>query len=427
MNTKQFVFMGLLCLAFGPQMVAMEETPDLKQLRLQREQLSQLARERAERANRGTIQNQVALRPATHSAAVQQIVRNSNHSEKIAPLKQEAMRASEPVHAVTFSPRLLIKLNPEAFFSIQDLISYAPADVVSDRNGKSLEEQINTLDKTSDKHRIILDTTQDKLQGLAESVGYELLELKGHDIESACYAIAMKEETIPTTDESLPCMDAETTGLIYDLMMKVDRILKKHGLSYWAAYGTLLGAMRHKGLIPWDDDLDICMYEDDMQKFQSLHEDLAKEGLMVTVHPRSFLKVFPIHGEKIKIAEKWKAGFGYKEHFDWKFPFMDIFPFGRNANQGKIEHATAIGRRCYPTDHFLTQELAQPLATFEFGPMRLPAPHNAVQVLNRSYGDDWNEVAYCQYNHQKEDYMRKLKVHLVKRAAVPYVLPSSNK
>ena len=46
----------------------------------------------------------------------------------------------------------------------------------------------------------------------------------------------------------------------------VDKILQRNNLQYWMSWGTLLGAVRHKGFIPWDDDLDISMPRNDFEK-----------------------------------------------------------------------------------------------------------------------------------------------------------------
>ncbi|MBR4814960.1 MAG: LicD family protein [Paludibacteraceae bacterium] len=50
------------------------------------------------------------------------------------------------------------------------------------------------------------------------------------------------------------------------LLVKLLEVCKKHHLSIWASSGTLLGAVRHKGYIPWDDDVDMVMMRDDYQK-----------------------------------------------------------------------------------------------------------------------------------------------------------------
>ena len=57
-----------------------------------------------------------------------------------------------------------------------------------------------------------------------------------------------------------------------EMMVEIDRICRKYGLKYNIAFGTLLGAVRHKGFIPWDDDADINMPYEDYEKLKQVIE-----------------------------------------------------------------------------------------------------------------------------------------------------------
>lgn len=62
-------------------------------------------------------------------------------------------------------------------------------------------------------------------------------------------------------------------------------ILEQNGIQYFIAFGTLLGAVRHKGFIPWDDDLDIFLFDDEYDRaIECLRRDLPKD---IIVHDRN--------------------------------------------------------------------------------------------------------------------------------------------
>ena len=62
-----------------------------------------------------------------------------------------------------------------------------------------------------------------------------------------------------------------------EMLNKVDTICRENDIQYFANWGTLLGTVRHKGIIPWDDDIDLCMIRDDLEKFAKVvgsYEDI---------------------------------------------------------------------------------------------------------------------------------------------------------
>lgn len=54
-----------------------------------------------------------------------------------------------------------------------------------------------------------------------------------------------------------------------EIMDEIDRVCNEHGVQYFLGYGTLLGAVRHGGFIPWDDDMDIVMMRDQYELLMS--------------------------------------------------------------------------------------------------------------------------------------------------------------
>lgn len=101
-----------------------------------------------------------------------------------------------------------------------------------------------------------------------------------------------------------------------EMLRIVCRTLEDNNLTYWLDYGTLLGAVRHKGYIPWDDDLDIAMPRKEYDKAcEILPEELNKYGI----------EVASANDARIGICI-WKAGL-----------IMDIFPMD-NVEENSVSN-----------------------------------------------------------------------------------------
>ena len=107
---------------------------------------------------------------------------------------------------------------------------------------------------------------------------YEMEELR-EQIRTMHYflnELHSPSEISQTRDRDLRIMQ-ECDAVLLEIFHK---FCQKHQLTYWLDYGTLLGAERHNGFIPWDDDMDVAMLRSDYDKFCKLtHEELSNFGI----------------------------------------------------------------------------------------------------------------------------------------------------
>ncbi len=110
------------------------------------------------------------------------------------------------------------------------------------------------------------------------------------------------------------------------ILEEVDRICKKHGLRYWLDSGTLLGAVRHGGFIPWDDDIDLGMTKEELDKFIKVAQAELPDNLFLQTPENDPTVKEPI--VKIRDLNSLYIEAGDTFNVDYqKGLFIDIFPF----------------------------------------------------------------------------------------------------
>lgn len=77
----------------------------------------------------------------------------------------------------------------------------------------------------------------------------------------------MKEYVIKKHEDGSVVTVSDIHGVLLDMMKDLDAVLQKHNIPYWLSGGSALGAIRHQGFIPWDDDMDIAMMRCDYERF----------------------------------------------------------------------------------------------------------------------------------------------------------------
>lgn len=97
------------------------------------------------------------------------------------------------------------------------------------------------------------------------------------------------------------------------LLKELDYVCKQSGLKYWIDFGTLLGAVRHKGFIPWDDDIDVGMLRDDYNKIIDAFKKYTRNSDIIATYWKS-----------LKNPCQYYIRIEYKK---CSTLFVDIFPY----------------------------------------------------------------------------------------------------
>ncbi len=127
-----------------------------------------------------------------------------------------------------------------------------------------------------------------------------------------------------------------------EILKEIDRICQKHRIDYWLSSGTLLGAVRHGGFIPWDDDLDIEMERKDYLRLLQLLPEELNDAYLLQTHGTDpgFISTYA------KIRDKYSAITEHEEDINYRYKgiFIDIFQM-EVTSYPLVRFAAALHRR----------------------------------------------------------------------------------
>ena len=114
-------------------------------------------------------------------------------------------------------------------------------------------------------------------------------------------------------------------GQLLIIAKEIKRVCEKHGINYFLLGGTLIGAVRHKGFIPWDDDLDLGMLREDYEKFLEIAPSELSEDFCLQTMEND-----PEYG--LAFAKVRMNGTVYREMTDPRIKahqgfWVDVFPY----------------------------------------------------------------------------------------------------
>lgn len=180
----------------------------------------------------------------------------------------------------------------------------------------------------------------------------------------------------------------QNKAVLLAMMEKIHDAFNKNNIKYFVDGGSLLGAVRDGGIIPYDDDIDIGVLDRDFERVIPLLDIVFKAGLTIphaTSNIDDPMKAFTERTSKdmIKVAV---SGMWMKNNETGQIygtPTIDIFKYTRAGDIIKL--ANIKDRRRFPNCYYLKNEL-YPLKEYKFNHITVLGANNPLGYLYRYYG-----------------------------------------
>lgn len=159
------------------------------------------------------------------------------------------------------------------------------------------------------------------------------------------------------------------------------KIIEDNNIEYWIIGGTLLGSIRDKGLISWDDDADIAIMKENINKILLLKDEFKKHNIGIVSWFGGY-KLYDLNGTDIKGK-------------NFKFPFIDIFTEIKKNDIYMFESFEANIR--WPLEKYKYDDI-YPLKRYDFEDFQVYGPNKGLEMINKIYSG-WQHTALKTYDH----------------------------
>ncbi len=139
----------------------------------------------------------------------------------------------------------------------------------------------------------------------------------------------------------VPAIMKRSWAAMLELLSMIAELCDKHSIKWYAAYGTLLGAARHGGFIPWDDDLDICMLREDFELFLNYaREELSGCYIANSFSDEKGTFLAPCVTVRNSLTPLFREPNTLSRYHGFPYPvFVDVFPYdnlSRNPERERL-------------------------------------------------------------------------------------------
>lgn len=107
---------------------------------------------------------------------------------------------------------------------------------------------------------------------------------------------------------------------MFEMLVYIDRICRDNNIKYWLSGGTLLGAIRHKGFIPWDDDLDILFMKKDLKRIHKILKNIDNDLYVLQSNQTDLYYVAPYEKLRLKGTQVFENNYS-----DYQYRYRGIY------------------------------------------------------------------------------------------------------